>query len=48
MLLKLNFRNWPIVTILDDLNSRFVINVPAEELSSIQRVCFQIEQAHWF
>ncbi|KAI8914515.1 Dcp2, box A domain-containing protein [Gorgonomyces haynaldii] len=33
---------------LDDLTSRFIINVPDEELSSIQRVCFQIEQAHWF
>lgn len=22
--------------------------MPAEELSSISRICFQIEQAHWF
>ena len=29
-------------------SSRFIINVPDEELGSIQRVCFQIEQAHWF
>ncbi|RKO87441.1 Dcp2, box A domain-containing protein, partial [Blyttiomyces helicus] len=28
--------------------SRFIINVPAEELSSVERICFQIEQAHWF
>ncbi|CAH1761133.1 7197_t:CDS:10 [Entrophospora sp. SA101] len=28
--------------------SRFIINVPEEELSSIERICFQIEQAHWF
>ncbi|KAI8923571.1 Dcp2, box A domain-containing protein, partial [Entophlyctis helioformis] len=28
--------------------SRFIINVPEEELQSIERVCFQIEQAHWF
>ncbi|KAJ3206576.1 mRNA-decapping enzyme subunit 2, partial [Dinochytrium kinnereticum] len=27
---------------------RFIINVPDEELSSIERICFQIEQAHWF
>jgi hypothetical protein len=29
-------------------NSRFIINVPSEELASIERICFQIEQAHWF
>ncbi|CAG8500581.1 5284_t:CDS:2 [Acaulospora morrowiae] len=34
--------------ILDDLSSRFIINVPEEELASIERICFQIEQAHWF
>jgi len=34
--------------ILDDLSSRFVINVPEEELASVERICFQIEQAHWF
>jgi len=34
--------------IIDDLASRFIINVPDEELSSIERICFQIEQAHWF
>ncbi|KAJ1344676.1 hypothetical protein BSLG_000199 [Batrachochytrium salamandrivorans] len=28
--------------------SRFIVNVPDEELESIQRVCFQMEQAHWF
>ncbi|CAG8439243.1 6545_t:CDS:2 [Diversispora eburnea] len=32
--------------ILDDL--RFIINVPEEELASVERICFQIEQAHWF
>ena len=31
-----------------NINSRFIINVPPEELTSIQRVCFQVEQAHWF
>ncbi|RUP49114.1 Dcp2, box A domain-containing protein [Jimgerdemannia flammicorona] len=34
--------------ILDDLSSRFIINVPEEELASVERICFQIEQAHWF
>ncbi|KAJ1991865.1 mRNA-decapping enzyme subunit 2 [Coemansia sp. RSA 1358] len=34
--------------ILDDLASRFIINVPEEELQEIERICFQIEQAHWF
>lgn len=29
-------------------NSRFIINVPEEELQEIERICFQIEQAHWF
>lgn len=28
--------------------SRFIINVPVEELSSIERICFQIEQAYWY
>jgi hypothetical protein len=28
--------------------SRFIINVPEEELASVERICFQIEQAHWF
>lgn len=38
----------PLNTVLEDLTSRFIINVPVEELSSIERVIFQIEQAHWF
>lgn len=28
--------------------SRFIINVPEAELSSVERICFQVEQAHWF
>lgn len=28
--------------------SRFVVNVPEDELRSFERICFQIEQAHWF
>lgn len=34
--------------ILDDLASRFIINVPDEERSNFIRICFQIELAHWF
>jgi hypothetical protein len=30
---------------LEDLSSRFIVNLPAEELESMERVCFQIEQA---
>ncbi|KQS44128.1 uncharacterized protein Dere_GG13519, isoform B [Drosophila erecta] len=34
--------------ILDDLASRFIINVPDMELNNLIRMCFQIELAHWF
>ncbi|KAI9594370.1 Dcp2, box A domain-containing protein [Syncephalis fuscata] len=34
--------------VLDDLSSRFIINVPEEELASVERICFQVEQAHWY
>lgn len=34
--------------ILDDLASRFIINVPDMELTNLIRICFQIELAHWF
>lgn len=30
---------------LEDLCARFIVNLPAEELASMDRVCFQIEQA---
>jgi mRNA-decapping enzyme subunit 2 len=33
---------------LDDLCVRFIINLPEEDLSSIARICFQIEEAQWF
>ncbi|KAI8822425.1 uncharacterized protein EV422DRAFT_523949 [Fimicolochytrium jonesii] len=42
------FQNLSFQDVLDDLQSRFIINVPEEELSSVERICFQIEQAHWF
>jgi mRNA-decapping enzyme subunit 2 len=33
---------------LSSNRSRFVVNIPSEELVSVPRICFQIEQAHWF
>jgi mRNA-decapping enzyme subunit 2 len=37
-----------LAEVLDDLCSRFIINLPKEELESFDRLCFQIEAAHWF
>ncbi|TDL28424.1 DCP2-domain-containing protein [Rickenella mellea] len=34
--------------VLEDLSSRFILNLPDEELASVERICFQVEQAHWF
>ncbi|OLL23145.1 mRNA decapping complex subunit 2 [Neolecta irregularis DAH-3] len=34
--------------ILDDICCRFIVNLPPAELRSPERICFQIEQAHWF
>ncbi|GIY75467.1 m7GpppN-mRNA hydrolase [Caerostris darwini] len=34
--------------LLNDLSSRFIINIPEEERSDLVRLCFQIELAHWF
>ncbi|KAJ2856586.1 mRNA-decapping enzyme subunit 2 [Coemansia erecta] len=42
------FEDATFAEVLDDLASRFIINVPEEELQEIERICFQIEQAHWF
>ena len=33
---------------LDDVHSRFILNLPANELSSADRIFFQLEQAHWY
>ncbi|RFU24832.1 hypothetical protein B7463_g11505, partial [Scytalidium lignicola] len=33
---------------LDDLCVRFIINLPEEDLSSVPRICFQVEEAQWF
>ncbi|KAJ3760371.1 DCP2-domain-containing protein [Lentinula raphanica] len=34
--------------VLEDLTSRFILNLPDEELNSIERISFQVEQAHWY
>ncbi|KAG0648732.1 mRNA decapping complex subunit 2 [Hyphodiscus hymeniophilus] len=33
---------------LDDLCVRFIINLPDTELSSVERICFSIEEAQWY
>lgn len=38
----------PPPDILDDLCSRFIINIPAEERKDPIRLCFQVELAYWF
>lgn len=34
--------------VLEDLLVRFVVNAPDEDLSSIERIFFQVEEAQWF
>ncbi|GMM36412.1 decapping enzyme complex catalytic subunit [Saccharomycopsis crataegensis] len=46
--LREGFANLPLKDNLEDLLVRFVINCPSEDLSSIERVFFQIEEAQWF
>ncbi|WWC85845.1 uncharacterized protein L201_000712 [Kwoniella dendrophila CBS 6074] len=41
------FRDMSWEEILEDLNARFLINLPKEEMSLV-RVYWQAEQAHWF
>jgi mRNA-decapping enzyme subunit 2 len=33
---------------MDDVHTRFILNLPDEELSSSDRIFFQLEQAWWF
>mmetsp|Transcript_15236 Transcript_15236/g.37169 ORF Transcript_15236/g.37169 Transcript_15236/m.37169 type:complete len:507 (+) Transcript_15236:49-1569(+) len=37
-----------LVDVLDDLVSRFILNCPAEEKASFERIFFQVESAFWF
>lgn len=34
--------------VLEDLLVRFLVNAPDEDLSSIERIFFQVEEAQWF
>ncbi|KAL5708131.1 5'-(N(7)-methylguanosine 5'-triphospho)-[mRNA] hydrolase [Ranunculus cassubicifolius] len=43
-----NVHALPSQELLDDLCSRFVLNVPREDLESFERILFLVEQAHWF
>ncbi|XP_042514492.1 mRNA-decapping enzyme subunit 2-like isoform X2 [Macadamia integrifolia] len=38
----------PSQELLDDLSSRFILNVPKEDLESFERILFLVEHAHWF
>ncbi|EEH22778.2 hypothetical protein PABG_04989 [Paracoccidioides brasiliensis Pb03] len=40
---KMRLEDW-----LDDLCVRFIVNLPREELESVERICFQVEEAQWF
>jgi mRNA-decapping enzyme subunit 2 len=40
-----SFASLQLEQVLDDLAARFIVNLPQEELESMDRVCFQIEQA---
>ncbi|GAB1320798.1 mRNA-decapping enzyme subunit 2 [Madurella fahalii] len=40
---KMTLEDW-----LDDLCVRFIINLPKEDLSTVSRICFQVEEAQWF
>ncbi len=43
------FRHHSIpLDILDDLASRFIINLPEPLRNDLIRICFQMEMAHWF
>lgn len=41
-------KNPELQAVFEDLMSRFIINVPEQELRNTDRICFQIEQAHWY
>ncbi|CAE6521280.1 unnamed protein product [Rhizoctonia solani] len=43
-----SFKDATLEDVWEDLSSRFILNVPDEELEAVERICFQVEQAHWF
>ncbi|KAF9044542.1 DCP2-domain-containing protein [Hymenopellis radicata] len=43
-----SYKNATHDEVLEDLSSRFILNLPDEETASLERISFQVEQAHWF
>lgn len=43
-----NIAQMTLLDWLDDLTVRFLLNLPPAELSSVPRLCFQVEEAQWF
>ncbi|KAH7419315.1 hypothetical protein BKA64DRAFT_715822 [Cadophora sp. MPI-SDFR-AT-0126] len=44
----MNERRMQLDDWLDDLCARFILNLPLADLGSIERICFQVEEAQWF
>ncbi|KAI5807007.1 hypothetical protein EDC01DRAFT_10082 [Geopyxis carbonaria] len=42
------YANLGLDKILDDICVRFILHLPTEELRSVERLCFQVEEAHWY
>jgi mRNA-decapping enzyme subunit 2 len=40
-----SFKDASMDIVLEDLSSRFILNLPDAELMTAERVCFQVEQA---
>ena len=38
----------PLQSVMQDLESRFLLNLPDSELTSFDRLYFHLQQAHWF
>ncbi|KII94386.1 hypothetical protein PLICRDRAFT_99875 [Plicaturopsis crispa FD-325 SS-3] len=45
---RFSYQQATLDEVLEDLSSRFILNLPDDELESLERVCFQVEQAHWY
>jgi len=45
---RFSYKHATYEEVLEDISSRFILNLPDEELASVERICFQVEQAHWF
>lgn len=43
-----NIAQMTLLDWLNDLTVRFLLNLPPAELSSVPRLCFQVEEAQWF